>query len=99
MSLGDKLNTILIKGDSWKTILGGLGVTIQISALALLLGAVVHLLRTRRNTLVRGLASAWPLSAADSAERSSSATWAETFSPKVSTATITGLMPARTNTP
>ena len=63
MSLGDKLNTILIKGDSWKTILGGLGVTIQISALALLLGtllgAVVCLLRTRRNPLVRGLASAY----------------------------------------
>ena len=48
---------ILIKGGSWKTILSGLWVTIQISALALLLGtalgAVVCLLRTRKNPLVR----------------------------------------------
>ena len=51
MTLSDKLYTILIKGGSWKTILGGLWVTIQISALALLLGtvlgAIVCLLRAR----------------------------------------------------
>ena len=59
----DKLYVILIKGGSWKTILSGLWVTIQISALALLLGtalgAVVCLLRTRKNPLVRGLAAAY----------------------------------------
>ena len=63
MSLSDKLYKILIQGGSWKTILGGLWVTIQISALALLLGtllgAVVCLLHTRTNPLVRGLASAY----------------------------------------
>ena len=63
MSLSDKLYIILIKGGSWKTILSGLWVTIQISALALLLGtalgAVVCLLRTRKNPLVRGLAAAY----------------------------------------
>ena len=63
MSLSDKLYKILIQGGSWKTILGGLWVTIQISALALLLGtllgAVVCLLRTRKNPLLRGLASAY----------------------------------------
>ncbi len=63
MTLGDKLYKILIKGDSWKTILGGLGVTVQISALALLLGtvlgAVVCLLRTRKNPLARGAASVY----------------------------------------
>ena len=31
--LSDKLYKILIKGGSWKTILGGLWVTIQISVL------------------------------------------------------------------
>ena len=41
MSLSDKLYTILIKGNSWQTILGGLWVTIQISALALLLGTLL----------------------------------------------------------
>ena len=54
--MSDKLYVILIKGGSWKTILSGLWVTIQISALALLLGtalgAVVCLLRTRKNPLV-----------------------------------------------
>ena len=63
LSLQDKLYKILIQGDSWKTILGGLWVTIQISALALLLGtvlgALVCLLRTRKNPLVRGVASAY----------------------------------------
>ena len=63
MTLSDKLYKILIKGGSWKTILGGLWMTIRISALALvlgtLLGAVICLLRTRKNPLVRGLASAY----------------------------------------
>ena len=40
MTLSEKLNKILIQGGSWKTILGGLWVTIQISALALVLGTV-----------------------------------------------------------
>ena len=63
MTLSDKLYVILIKGGSWKTILGGLLVTIRISTFALLLGtllgAVVCLLRTRKNPLVRGIASAY----------------------------------------
>ena len=61
--LSDKLYKILIKGGSWKTILDGLWVTIQISALALLLGtalgAIVCLLRTRKNRLARGIASVY----------------------------------------
>ena len=63
MTLSDKLYKILIQGGSWKTILGGLWVTIQISALALLLGtllgALICLLRTRKNPLIRDLASAY----------------------------------------
>ena len=63
MTLSDKLYVILIKDGSWKTILGGLWMTIQISALALLLGtllgAVICLLRTRKNPLARGAASAY----------------------------------------
>ena len=63
MTLSDKLYVILIKDGSWKTILGGLWMTIQISALALLLGtllgAMICLLRTRKNLLVRGAASAY----------------------------------------
>ena len=63
MSLQDKLYKILIQGDSWKTILGGLWVTIRISALALLLGtalgALICMLRTRRNALARGVASVY----------------------------------------
>ena len=43
MSFSDKLYKILIQGGSWKTILGGLWVTIQISALALLIGRFVPL--------------------------------------------------------
>lgn len=41
MSLSEKLNKILIQGGSWKTILGGLWVTVQISALALVLGTIL----------------------------------------------------------
>ena len=63
MSLSDKLYKILIQGGSWKTILGGLWVTVQISALALLLGtalgALFCLLRTRKNPLARGVASVY----------------------------------------
>ena len=63
MTLSDKLYKILIQGGSWKTILGGLWVTIQISGLALLLGtllgAVVCLLRMRRNPILRGIASVY----------------------------------------
>lgn len=63
MTLGDKLYKILIKGGSWKTILGGLWVTIQISFFALLLGtllgALICLLRTRKNPVARGIASVY----------------------------------------
>jgi His/Glu/Gln/Arg/opine family amino acid ABC transporter permease subunit len=63
MSFSDKLYKILIQGGSWKTILGGLWVTIQISALALLigtvLGALICLLRTRKNPVARGIASVY----------------------------------------
>ena len=61
MTLSDKLYTILIKGNSWKTIMEGLWATLQISALALalgtLLGALICLLRTRKNPVARGVAS------------------------------------------
>ena len=63
MTLSDKLYKILIQGGSWKTILGGLWVTIQISFFALLigtaLGALVCLLRTRKNPILRGIASVY----------------------------------------
>ena len=63
MSLGDKLYKILIQGDSWKTILNGLWVTVRISGLALLLGtalgALVCLLRTRKHPLPRRLAQGY----------------------------------------
>ena len=61
MTLSEKLYTILIRGDSWKTILGGLWVTVQISLYALLigtaLGALICLLRTRKKRLARGIGS------------------------------------------
>ena len=63
MTFGDKLYKILIQGGSWKTILGGLWVTIQISALALVLGtvlgALVCLLRTRKNPVAREIGSVY----------------------------------------
>ena len=63
MALSEKLYVILIKDGSWKTILGGLWMTVRISALALLLGtllgAIICLLRTRKNPLVRGIASVY----------------------------------------
>ena len=63
MSFSDKLYKILIQGGSWKTILGGLWVTVQISLFALLLGTVlgslICLLRTRRNPVARLIASVY----------------------------------------
>ena len=63
MTLQEKLYKILIQGGSWKVILGGLWVTIQISALALLfgtlLGALICLLRTRKNVIIRSIASVY----------------------------------------
>ncbi len=63
MTLSDKLYKILIQGGSWKTILGGLWVTIQISAGALLLGtilgALICLMRTRKNRILRGIATVY----------------------------------------
>lgn len=53
--MSDALYNILIKGGSWQTILGGLWVTIQISALSLalgtLLGAAVCSLRLSKNKI------------------------------------------------
>lgn len=63
MSFGEKLYKILIYGGSYLTILKGLWVTIQISALSILagtlLGAIVCLLRTRKNFLVRNCAAVY----------------------------------------
>ena len=63
MTISDKLYTILIQGGSWKTILGGLWVTVQIFVLALVLGtvlgAVICLLRTRKSPVLRGIASVY----------------------------------------
>ena len=63
MTLSDKLYKILIQGGSWKTILRGLLVTVRISVFALLLGtvlgALICLLRTRKNPIARGLASVY----------------------------------------
>ena len=61
MTLIQKINDILIAGGAWQTILKGLWVTVQISALSLLagtiLGALLCYLRTRKNRLVRGIAA------------------------------------------
>lgn len=63
MTLSEKLHKILIQGGSWRTILGGLWVTVQISLFALLigtvLGAIVCLLRTRKNPVARGIGSVY----------------------------------------
>ena len=59
MTISEKLYTILVKGGSWKTILGGLWVTVQIFVLSLVPGAVICLLRTRNNLVLRGVASAY----------------------------------------
>ena len=63
MTISDKLYAILIQGGSWKTILGGLWVTVQIFVLALVLGtvlgAVICLMRTRKNPILRGITSVY----------------------------------------
>lgn len=63
MTLYEKLDKILIAGDSWKTILAGLLVTVQISFAALVLGTVLGavgcLFRTRKNPIIRGIASGY----------------------------------------
>ena len=63
VTLGDKLYEILLDGGAWRTILRGLMVTLEISALALLfgtiLGAAVCFLRTRKNAVSRGAASVY----------------------------------------
>ena len=63
MTLSDKLYKIVIAGGSWKTILGGLLVTVQISFAALvlgtMLGALVCLLRTRKNRIIKGIATGY----------------------------------------
>ena len=63
MALGDKLYKILIQGGSWKTILGGLWVTVKISFFALLigtlLGALICLIRTRKNRVARIVGSVY----------------------------------------
>ena len=63
MTFFEKLDKILIEGDSWKTILDGLWVTVKISALALVigtvLGALICLLRTRKNPVAKGIASVY----------------------------------------
>ncbi len=63
MTISDKLYTILIQGGSWKTILGGLWVTVQIFVLALVLGtvlgAMICLMRTRKSPVLRGIASVY----------------------------------------
>ncbi len=63
MILSEKLYGILIRGESWKTILGGLWVTVRISFFALFfgtaLGALVCLLRTNHNRIVRLFASVY----------------------------------------
>lgn len=63
MTLFDKLDMILIQGNSWKTILGGLWITIQISLFALILGtilgALICFLRTRKNPVARTIAKVY----------------------------------------
>ncbi len=63
MTFFEKFDKILIQGDSWKTILGGLWVTVEISGLALIIGtiigALICLLRTRKNPVIRGIAAVY----------------------------------------
>ncbi len=63
MTLSDKLYKILIEGGSWKTILGGLWVTVKISLFSLIigtvLGAFICLLRTGKNPVLRGIATVY----------------------------------------
>ncbi len=61
MTFTEKLYRILIYGGSYLTILKGLWVTIQISVLSILagtlFGAIVCLLRTRKNAFIRNIAA------------------------------------------
>ena len=63
MSFREQLYKVLIEGDSYRTILGGLFVTLQITAVSLLfgtlLGAGVCFLRTRKNKAVRAIAGVY----------------------------------------
>lgn len=63
MTFTDKLYKILIEGDSWLTILKGLAVTLEISFFSLLigtlLGALVCLMRTRKNPVIRNIAAVY----------------------------------------
>ena len=63
MTFGEKLYNVLLDGGTWRTILRGLGVTLEISVLALLigtvLGALVCYLRTRKNPVSRHAASVY----------------------------------------
>ncbi len=63
MTFFEKLDKILIQGDSWKTILGGLWVTVEISACALvigvILGSLICLLRTRKNPVAKGIGAVY----------------------------------------
>ena len=63
MTFGEKLYRILLDGGAWRTILRGLGVTLEISVLALLIGTVLGAglcyLRTRRHPVSRGIASVY----------------------------------------
>ena len=61
MTFSETLYKILIQGGSWKTILNGLWVTVQISFFSLLLGtvlgALICFLRIRKNPIVRNIAA------------------------------------------
>lgn len=63
MPIVEKLYQIFIKGDAWIPIVGGFWVTIQISALSLLLGtalgALLCLLRTRKSPVARGVTTVY----------------------------------------
>lgn len=63
MTFTEKLYKILIYGGSYFTILKGLWVTIQISALSILagtlFGAFICLLRTRKNAIIRNIAAVY----------------------------------------
>ncbi len=63
MTFQEQLYKVLIEGNSYRTILGGLLVTLQITAVSLLfgtlLGAGVCFLRTRKNKVVSAIAGVY----------------------------------------
>ena len=63
MSFQEQIYKVLIEGDSYRTILGGLLVTVQITAVSLLfgtlLGAGICFLRTRKNKVVSTIAGVY----------------------------------------